>query len=124
MSKVVAAVNTMITNEKKISPVLVGTDSLEIYFSYNKKYNWSLALNDDEDCFYLHYYPASSFDIKDLSQMESFEFSDIINVTYSSKDLGSREAYQTFKELHNLLQEKVYGIDKVLDDILASDDFF
>lgn len=124
MSKVVAAVNTMITNEKKISPVLVGTDSLEIYFSYNKKYNWSLAHNDDEDCFYLHYYPASHLELSDLSQMNGFEFNDIISVTYSSKDLGSREAYQTFKELHNLLQEKVYGIDKVLDDILASDDFF
>jgi len=42
-------------------------------------------------------------------------------IRYSSKDLNSKEAYETFSELYRIIEEKVFGVDKALDDIIKDD---
>ena len=39
-------------------------------------------------------------------------------VGYSTKELATREALQTFFELHSIVQGKVYGMSDVLDNII------
>jgi len=43
-------------------------------------------------------------------------------VVYKDSEIGTREARASFTELYSLLTEKVYGVDEVLDDIIADDD--
>ena len=64
----------------------------------------------------MHYYPDETTidELVTTSDWNSVNF-----VTYRTKDLKSREAYETFAELYLLLKEKLYGVDKVLDEIIA-----
>ena len=62
-------------------------------------------------------------DIGNLASIPDEHWEDVApnQVNYSSKELGTKEAKQSMRELYTLLSEKVYGIDEVLDDIISSD---
>jgi hypothetical protein len=113
MSKIVSAVNAMIKNEAKISSVLLSEND-EIFFRYDDKYNWSVKKTEDET--WLWFYPGES-DVDYLASLDEFE--GVAMVTYKLSDIGTREAKQTFYELYAMLKEKLYGVDDVLDDIIA-----
>jgi hypothetical protein len=42
--------------------------------------------------------------------------------SYSDGSIGTQEAKASFRDLYDLLTEKVYGIDLVLDDIIGTRD--
>jgi hypothetical protein len=121
MSKVVKAINVMISNTERITDVKQGTDPNEIFFVYDKKHKWSILRDDNEGEYALFYYPGDkSIDyLADLPQEAWREFTDM--VSYRSSELGTKEALDSMKELYTILSEKVYGMDEVLEDIISTD---
>ena len=111
MHKIVAAVNSMITNPGLIKRALKRNE--ELFFSY-ASFKWSIA-RDKED-YYLHYYPGP----QTLEQLASIEIQGEYGeyVTYSTKEIKTREAKESFAELYQTIQTKLYGIDEVLDYII------
>jgi len=116
MSKIVQAVNAMISNSKFITEVTRGND--EIFFLYKRKYRWSMARRDDEHV--LWFYPGDE-SVRSLASRDG-NWDDVEMVVYKDSEIGTREARASFTELYSLLTEKVYGVDEVLDDIIADDD--
>lgn len=115
MSKIVSAVNAMISNANKISDVKPGMYPSQLYFVYNFLYIWSMSYDIDTDDYCLCYYPNQN-NIDDLINAcncgeESF-------VKYRTNELKTREAIESFSELYTVLKEKVYNVDSVLDDII------
>ncbi|MDO8714353.1 MAG: hypothetical protein Q7K13_07740 [Polynucleobacter sp.] len=117
MSKVVQAVNAMITNSSDISNVIKITH--ELFFLYNKKYKWSMAARDGE--YHLWFYPGTGTLESLVSQVENGDVENISMVHYVDTDIGTKEAKASFADLYTILSEKIYGIDEVLDDIISGD---
>lgn len=116
MSKIVQAVNVMIANPSLISNVLKG--DREIFFLYKNRYKWSMDRRDDGH--HLWYYPGDD-DLEYLvgAEIVGGPFEGISMVHYYDGEIGTKEAKASFAELYNVISEKVYGVDKVLDDIIS-----
>ncbi len=114
MSKVVKAINSMITNDSKISNVIKSGD--ELFFLYDKKHKWSMGYVEDRG-YFLHFYPSTVHTIEEISSISSWD--SVSFVTFKSEDINTREATETFKELYQILQGKLYGIDDVLNEIIG-----
>ena len=121
MSKIVKAINVMVSNQNLITNVIRGAHDTEFFFIYDQKHTWSI-LRTSTDGFILRYYPGD-VDIAMIASITDEEWMDHepTNVMYSSKDLGTKEAHESLKDLYNIAQEKVFGMDDVLDDIIESD---
>ncbi len=122
MSKIVIAANAMIENKNKISDVIQGHHDSEIFFKYNNKYKWSILKRSDGQ-YSLMFYPGRQ-QLEDLAEMHEenwVEFDEY--VLYDSKELGSKESIETFKDLYHVVNDMKYGMDEILDDIIDSMDF-
>lgn len=115
MSKIVQAVNSMIANPGNITNVIKGES--ESFFLYKGKYKWSICCR--EDGYHLWFYPGNET-IETLASYESGEwgYENVAMLHYHDAEIGTKEAKASFAELHTLVKEKAYGIDKVLDDII------
>lgn len=119
MSKIVKVINVMISQKKNINKVISSANMDEIFFNYNQ-YKWSISKNQENN-YYLHYYPGKQ-DIKKLASWPDeawHEFNEI--VSYNTKELGTKEAYDSLGELYSIVKEKTYGMDEVFEDIIKSD---
>lgn len=117
MSKIVQAVNTMISNPKKITKVFKEGD--EYFFLYKNKYSWSMKRgNRDEHI--LWFYPGIE-NIQDFAQYVGNDWERVDMVTYRDTEIGTKEAQASFAELFTLLNECVFGVNEVLDDIIGDD---
>lgn len=118
MSKIIKAINVMVSNEGLITNVRQGDSSNEIFFIYDGKHKWSLV-DLPEGKYALHYYPGEE-SINDLASIEDWQhFSKMIS--YASETLQTREAKQTLNELFTILSEKSHGMDDVLNEIIQTD---
>jgi hypothetical protein len=117
MSKIVQAVNAMISNPDKIGKVIQG-DS-ELFFTYKDKYKWSMSQRDKE--YFLWFYPGSE-SIEQLAVYEGDDWEETPMVTYRDSEIGTREAKASFADLYTLLKERVFGVNQVLDDIISDAD--
>jgi len=121
--KIVSAVNAMIANSGKISNVLEGNvPSDEVFFVYNGKYKFSVSKSKDDVSVF--FYPG----LETIEQLaawdeQDWERSGVNLVRYSAKELGDKEAMESFSELFRAVKERVYGVDDVLDDIIADLEF-
>lgn len=118
MSKIIAVINSMISNSNKISQII--PRQKEYYFLYDNKYKWSISV-DNNDVFYLHYY-AGEESIEQLASYSALEWSEYQYVTYSSKQMKTREAYESMQELYRIVKEKLCGVDEAFDDIIKGDE--
>ena len=114
MNKIVQVVNAMISNSDKINNVR--KNEKEYFFLYDNKYKWSSSRGDDE-VYYIHFYPLNDMSIEQLSSFHDWEQYEY--VTYSTKDLKTREALESFRELYQIVSNKVFGIDNMFDDIIG-----
>ena len=120
MSKIIEAINVMISNHESIDQVYQGAYAGEVFFRYAKRHKWSILKNDSGD-YYLSYY-SGKHSLEEMAKWPDeawHEFDGM--VSYNSKDLGTKEARDSLRELHALVKEKVFGMDAVLDDIIKSD---
>jgi len=119
MSKIVRAANAMVSNSDKIGDVKKTEN--EYFFLYNDKYKWSISYSSVDRSYALFYYPGDA-SIEMLAAKSPDEWQNYNEyVRYSSKDLNSKEANETFSELFRIIEEKAYGVDKILDDIIKDD---
>ncbi|WP_025630480.1 hypothetical protein [Vibrio parahaemolyticus] len=123
MSKIVTAINAMISNSEAITSVIQGEMESEYFFIYDRKHSWSMHENSDQKLF-LHYYPGGQ-DIVALSKIPDFAWHEenIKMVTYTSEVLGTKEAKDSMKELYAILEEKAYGMDDILEEIIGTGKF-
>ena len=118
MSKIVQAVNAMITNADLITPVIQNDN--EFFFVYRGKYKWSISKREDEHL--LWYYPSDD-SIESLAIYDGQDWVDTPMVTYRDSEIGTREAKASFAELYTLVKERLYGINAMLDDIISDGEF-
>lgn len=116
MSKIIQAVNSMISNSDLITNV-ISSGNKELFFLYNKKHKWSMRVSHD-GVYSLWYYPSDQT-LEEIANTLDHEWEYIQMVHYSSKDLATKEALDSFKELFTILEEKLFGMDSVLDDIIS-----
>jgi hypothetical protein len=123
MSKIVKAINVMISNQNSIGKVIQGCNSSEIFFLFGNKHKWSIVKNDKGE-YFLHYYPGKQTieNLASLQDDEWHEFSEM--VSYNTKELAFKEAYDSFSELYTVVKEKLFNMDKVLDDIISKEVMF
>jgi len=119
MSRIIRAVNAMVSHPERIVDVLAGVNGRELFFVY-LGHKWSVV-EAKPDEYVLHFYPEDDISIAQLAAKEGEDWEYVSMVTYLSKQLGGREALESMQELHTLVTEKVHGIDAVLDEIIASD---
>lgn len=117
MSKIVQAVNSIIANRDGITEVIKGES--ETFFIYKGKYTWSMAKRPDG--LWLWFYPGNP-DPEMLAGLDGDDWEGVAMVSYKDADIGTREAKASFQELFTILSEMVFGVDKVLDDIIADGD--
>ncbi len=115
MSKIVAAINAMISRAENISNVI--ETSQMYFFLYKGIYKWSIRQMSSD--YALYYYPEAT----DLSTIASawggnYNWENIIYVIYSTEEYKSQEAVESFQELYKIVQEKLYGVDDVLKQII------
>jgi hypothetical protein len=124
VSKIVKAINVMASHPELISGVIKGAHETECFFVYDKKHKWSILKNSKGD-FYLSYYPGDP-DLAEISKIpdEYWDEHGPRAVSYNSKDLATKEATDSLRDLYTIVSEKAYGIDDILDDIIASDKEF
>lgn len=124
MSKIVKAINVMVSNPERIADVIKGDHDTECFFMYDGKHPWSILKRNDGH-YYMAYYPGNQ-DIYELSQISSDAWNEglVHCVTYTSQELGTKEAIESMAELYNIVSQKLYGMDDVLDDIINSDALF
>jgi hypothetical protein len=114
MSKIVQAVNAMISNQEKISQVMEGDD--EYFFVYRDMYKWSIKKTNDDVI--LYFYPED-YDIESLAALSPSSWNSIRMVIYKASEIGTKEAISSFLDLLTIIKEKQYGVDSVLDDIIG-----
>ena len=109
MTKIVRAVNSMISHAEKISDVSIFNN--EYFFKFDNKYVWGIF--EKEEDYILSYYPETG-EVDDLGG----EWQDIPMVIYNTKDLKTQESLESFGELYLIIKEKLYDVGKALDDII------
>lgn len=117
MSKIVQAINAMISHPHLITEVT--RNGTELFFLYNGKHKWSMALRDNGT--WLWYYPGND-SLEDLANQDWEDIEHIPMVTYRDTEIGTKEAKASFSELFSILKEKVYGMDRVFEDIIGTDE--
>lgn len=116
MNKIIQVINAMISNAQKITNVIVANDD-EFYFIYDKKHKWSITKDEEDESISLFLYPDETKKLEELAFDINFgEYKKF--VVYSSEDFKSKEATESFEELINLVKNKIYGVDDILDEIL------
>lgn len=115
----------MISNPNKITNVQAARGMIEsdshIFFLYDSRHKWSIRYDNERIDYYLKYF-SSIETIDTLAQTAETLATGLYVITYSTLDFNTREATESMSELYRMLQEKVFGIDKALDDIIESDD--
>lgn len=113
--KIIQVVNAMIIGSHRITNVIKSGD--EYFFLYDGKFKWSIT-KDINSQIYLHFYPKNDFTLEHLaSYLDLMENNDFI--TYSTGNLNTREAKDTFNELYQIVVEKLFGVDDIFNEILS-----
>ena len=113
MSKIVLAVNSMISNAEKISDINRDLMDSEYLFKYDNKYVWGISENNDN--YSLYFYPET----KEVNELKGVvDWAKFPMVVYTTEDLKTREAFESFRNLYLILEEKLYDVDLVLNDII------
>lgn len=114
--KIVQVINAMISHQDKIENVL--RNEREYFFIYNKKHKWSITKSENTEDYFIHFYPTDDMSLKELANNTDWiSFSDF--VTYSTTDLKTNEAIESFRELYQIVSDKLYGIDDIFNEIIG-----
>lgn len=116
MSRIVSAINSMISNPELIGNVITNSAN-EYFFTFKDRHKWSIR--HIEPGYVLWYYPSD----ESLENLAAYDdpvaWEHVPMVTYRSADIGTLEAEESFRELYRIVGEKVFGMDEVLDDIIG-----
>lgn len=119
MSKIIQAVNVMISNPHNIGTI-IPTSRDEYFFTYKGKQaesKWSVRAFEDE--YFLHFYPGDQ-GLEALAIID--DWTNVPIVTYATQELKTREARESFSELYRVVKQKLYNVDAALEDIIEAGD--
>jgi len=119
MSKIVEAVNKMIENRDKIKEVIPSQDHTEFYFNYGK-YKWSIMEIKSDYALFLYKDDNLTLDFIANNTDELLQDGGFIFVSYRTSEIKTREATESFSELYNIVKDRVFGADDILDSIINS----
>lgn len=119
MSKIIQAINAMISNPSLISSVQ-GSDLL-IFFLYKEKYKWSI-FKSGNGVHTLQFFPGD-ISIQELVSADEYQWDFIEKVSYNDNEIGTKEAKASFAELYTTVSERRYGLNDVLEDIISDTPF-
>jgi hypothetical protein len=120
--QIVEAVNAMVSNPGKITNVVPSYDDnnerAEYYFLYNGKYKWSILRDARTGHVWLHYYPGD-LTLEAIASMDpERQVSEIVMVSYSTKELKAQEAIESFSALYDVVVARYADMDVVLKEII------
>lgn len=126
MSKIVEAINSMIKNKSQIEDVAVDSYFLDnrryrYIFKY-KHYIWSIEDTSEAVAnggYELKYYPGFTKVSDLLNCLDNRGMTQDEYVRYDSIVMNEIEAIESFRELYQVVIEKLHNVDKVLDDIIS-----
>lgn len=113
-ARVIEAVNKMITHADHITGVI--RNGGEYIFCYMNKHVWGVSKSREPSSYFLFYYPKRN-STEELAIVTNWN--EINYVRYSSKEIGTPEAQSSMAELLTIAQEKLHGVDEVLDEIIS-----
>ncbi|MGB0467626.1 MAG: hypothetical protein ACPGF7_08880 [Pontibacterium sp.] len=118
MNKIIKAIKVMVSNPEKITGAVKGQHETECFFRYDEKHHWSILETNDKH-YFLNYFPDQP-NLNSLASIpdESWQELSPNSVVYNTKDLAAKEAIDSSRELYSIVNEKLYGMDHVLDDII------
>ncbi len=125
MSKIVEAINSMIKNSHLIQEVSVLSDyysgnNIQKYFFRYKSYVWSIQDKEsDGSDFELIFYPGYNVVSDVLSDIRHPGLNEDEYVKYTSSDIKTREATESFADLYRVVKGKLHNVDSVLEDIIG-----
>ncbi|MGF1873584.1 hypothetical protein [Photobacterium indicum] len=112
----------MVSNANLISRVISGYEGVELFFLYDQKHKWSIIKNQKNE-YYLHYYPGNQ-KLEELAGWPDEAWHDFSQmVSYNTNELGTKEAHDSLSELYTIVQEKLFGMESILDEIIGDDTF-
>ncbi len=114
MNKIILAINSMIQNSDQISDISVSNN--EYFFEY-KGYIWGIFKSKED--YILTFYPNFSTVSHAINMTKHLH--DVANINYNSDAFKNQEDIESFRDLYSIVKEKLYGLDKVLDDIIEND---
>jgi hypothetical protein len=117
MNKIIQTINAMIIKANKISHITEGQGS-ELFFLFDNKYKWSIVRGEEE--YFLHYY-KTDISLTELAKIQEWDQLEDVFTTFSTKDIKGREANESFADLYQLLRNKRFDMDKVMDDIIGDE---
>jgi len=119
--KIVAAVNAMVSRPDLIGTSIIGVSPNEFFFLYNGKFKWSILESKDDLAIFLY---TGAETIEDLAQIEGDAYPEswehIQFVRYSAREIGTKEASDTFSDLLKIVKEKQFGVGDALDEIIMT----
>ncbi|MDA6068661.1 hypothetical protein NJT12_03420 [Flavobacterium sp. AC] len=121
--KIVLVINSIISHQEKISNIIANGD--EIFFLYDGKHKWSVDKIAEEyiDTYIVNFYPQDGNEnkVQTLEQIIDLKMfgSPVRMATYTTRQYSTTEAYETFKDLYEIVFNKVYGIDDIFDSIIS-----
>lgn len=119
--KIVAAVNAMISRPELITNSIQGSSSNEIFFVYNDKFKWSIIDNVEGIAVFIYTGPETIEELASIDGDSGYDpWESITFVRYSAKDIGTKEATETFTELLKVVKEKKFGVGDALDEIIKT----
>jgi hypothetical protein len=123
MDEIIQVINTMIENHTKIGNVK--SDGSTFYFLYDGKHIFSITPKTAPpfEGFWVYVYPnaENKWSIEGIIKNNHSDYQELIpTVVFDSDDYKNQEATETFKDLMQVIQSKLYGVDKVFADILKT----
>ena len=126
MSKIVAAVNAMVSDSNRISTVI--NINSYWFFILDEKFAWSIESwdHEGENRYILYFIKVNgNFTVDDAKAFERQSRQDVRSlvkkgeaIEYNSNEIGTDEALKAFRLLFTAVKEKGIGMDKVLDEII------
>lgn len=113
--KIVQVINAMISNQEKITDVY--RNDSEYFFLYDKKFKWSMSKGDTSENYFIHFYPNVTMNTDALAKVNNWEGIDF--VSYSTDDIKTKEATESFRELYQIVADKLFGIDDIFNEIIG-----
>ncbi len=107
--KMVAVIQQMLDHPELISSIY--KREREIYFIYKGHFFSALRIAED---YWLYIYPNWSKSLEELANDPNVDFSSV------GESLDEVERFSVLRSLYKVLNNTYLGIDKVLDDILAT----
>ncbi|WP_373493188.1 hypothetical protein [Aquiflexum sp.] len=114
--KIIQVLNSIIEKKDKITNVKP-LGSL-YFFLFDGEFKWAIERDNSGDSYSVYFFPSKEALIDYLSSTLTWMEEDYVK--YSTEELKSKEAFETFKDLYQIVVDKVFDIDKMFDKIISA----